>query len=100
MKIPAMNSGLTRNPEPPATIPSTTARPERLLADWRISVLALWAVIYMANEHLMRFLNKRVPPGIRHRSTCIFRWRLLRLENLFSGLGLCFARLGEILGAL
>ncbi len=54
-----MNSGPTRNLEQPstkstiqsATISPTTARPEGLLADWRISVLALialWAVIYMA----------------------------------------------------
>ena len=49
-----MNSGATPNPEP-TTIESTIHRtvnpPNRLLADWRISVLvliALWAVIYMA----------------------------------------------------
>jgi 4-amino-4-deoxy-L-arabinose transferase-like glycosyltransferase len=55
MKIPAMNSGAARNLEPPAietTIhpPPTTTHPNRLLADWRISVLVLiglWAVIYM-----------------------------------------------------
>ena len=54
-----MNSGAARNLEPPAiktTIhptmpPATTTHPNRLLSDWRISVLALiglWAVIYMA----------------------------------------------------
>jgi 4-amino-4-deoxy-L-arabinose transferase-like glycosyltransferase len=59
MKIPAMNSGAARNLEPPAietTIhptmpPPTTTRPNRLLSDWRISVLVLvglWAVIYMS----------------------------------------------------
>src|ERR1022692_4471816 len=59
MKIPAMNSGAARNLEPPAietTIhptmtPPTTTHPNRLLSDWRISVLVLiglWAVIYMA----------------------------------------------------
>jgi 4-amino-4-deoxy-L-arabinose transferase-like glycosyltransferase len=49
-----MNSGATPSPEP-TTIESTIHRtvnpPNRLLADWRISVLvliALWAVIYMA----------------------------------------------------
>src|SRR5271157_5425136 len=49
-----MNSGATPNPEP-TTIESTIHRtvnlPNRLLADWQISVLvliALWAVIYMA----------------------------------------------------
>ncbi len=51
-----MNSGAARNLEPPAietTIhpPPTTTHPNRLLADWRISVLVLvglWAVIYMS----------------------------------------------------
>ncbi|MGA2358009.1 MAG: glycosyltransferase family 39 protein [Terriglobales bacterium] len=54
-----MNSGAARNLEPPAietTIhptmpPPTTTRPNRLLSDWRISVLVLvglWAVIYMS----------------------------------------------------
>jgi 4-amino-4-deoxy-L-arabinose transferase-like glycosyltransferase len=49
-----MNSGATPNPEPPtseSTIHRTVNPPNRLLADWRISVLvliALWAVIYMA----------------------------------------------------
>ena len=58
MKIPAMNSGAARNLEPPAietTIPPTmtaptTTHPNRLLSDWRISVLVLiglWAFIYM-----------------------------------------------------
>jgi 4-amino-4-deoxy-L-arabinose transferase-like glycosyltransferase len=54
MSNSAMNSGATPNPEP-TTIESTIHRtvnpPNRLLADWRISVLvliALWAVIYMA----------------------------------------------------
>ena len=54
-----MNSGATPNPDSPtikstihptATHPTTT-RPNRLIADWRISLLvliALWAVIYMA----------------------------------------------------
>ncbi len=44
-----MNSGATRNLEPP-TVESMT-RLNRLLSDWRISVLVLmglWAVIYMA----------------------------------------------------
>jgi 4-amino-4-deoxy-L-arabinose transferase-like glycosyltransferase len=54
MKTPAVNSGATPNPEPPTienTIRPATKRPNRLLSDWRISVLALiglWAVIYMA----------------------------------------------------
>jgi len=64
MKISAMNSSAARNLEPPATetkihptmthptmAPPTTTHPNRLLSDWRISVLALiglWAVIYMA----------------------------------------------------
>ncbi|MGC1644736.1 MAG: glycosyltransferase family 39 protein, partial [Candidatus Sulfotelmatobacter sp.] len=53
-----MNSGAARNLEPPAietnhptTIPAATTHPNRLLSDWRISVLVLiglWAVIYMA----------------------------------------------------
>jgi len=59
-----MNSGAARNLEPPAietTIhptmthptmtPPTTAHPNRLLSDWRISLLVLvglWAVIYMS----------------------------------------------------
>jgi 4-amino-4-deoxy-L-arabinose transferase-like glycosyltransferase len=58
MKIPAMNSGAARNLEPPAietTIPPTmtpptTTHPNRLVSDWRISVLVLiglWAFIYM-----------------------------------------------------
>ena len=49
MKTLAMNSGATRNLEPP-TVESMT-RLNRLLSDWRISVLVLmglWAVIYMA----------------------------------------------------
>src|ERR1039458_6923972 len=54
MKISAMNSGATRNLEPPrieSMFPPTMNRPNRLLSDWRISVLVLiglWAVIYMA----------------------------------------------------
>jgi len=59
MKNFAMNPSAARHYEPPAikrmiqpsmTGPTTT-RPQRLLSDWRISVLvliALWAVIYMA----------------------------------------------------
>src|SRR5271163_91689 len=62
MEDSAMNSSALRNPNPPANqipihptmTPLTTissTRPHRLLADWRISLLALialWAVIYMA----------------------------------------------------
>jgi 4-amino-4-deoxy-L-arabinose transferase-like glycosyltransferase len=54
MKISAMNSGATRNLEPPTIetmIPPTMIRPNRLLSDWRICVLVLiglWAIIYMA----------------------------------------------------
>jgi 4-amino-4-deoxy-L-arabinose transferase-like glycosyltransferase len=54
MRISAMNSSAARNLEPPAietTIHPTTTYPNRLLSDWRISVLVLiglWAVIYMA----------------------------------------------------
>jgi 4-amino-4-deoxy-L-arabinose transferase-like glycosyltransferase len=69
MSNPAMNPGAARNLEPPmiesASRPTmvhltingsttngpTMTRPNRLLADWRISVLVLiglWAVIYMA----------------------------------------------------
>jgi 4-amino-4-deoxy-L-arabinose transferase-like glycosyltransferase len=54
MKISTMNSGATRNLEQP-TIETQThptmIHPNRLLSDWRISVLVLiglWAVIYMA----------------------------------------------------
>ncbi|MGD0414823.1 MAG: glycosyltransferase family 39 protein [Terriglobales bacterium] len=49
-----MNSGATPNPEPTisqSAIYRTVNPPNRLLADWRISVLlliALWAVVYMA----------------------------------------------------
>jgi len=49
-----MNSSPTHNLEPPAiasAIGPATNRPNRLLSDWRVSVLvliALWAVIYMA----------------------------------------------------
>ncbi len=46
-----MNSGFTPNLEQPTIESSTMTRPNRLLSDWRISVLvlvALWAVIYMA----------------------------------------------------
>ncbi len=53
-----MNSGAVRNLEPPAieaaihpTMAPPTTTPNRLLSDWRISVLVLiglWAVIYMA----------------------------------------------------
>src|SRR5271157_5480233 len=69
MKISAMNSGATPNLDQPTIdsaidpamthpatisptmISPTMSRPDRLLADWRISVLVLiglWAVIYMA----------------------------------------------------
>lgn len=44
-----MNSGATRNLDPPTT--ETMPRPNQLLSDWRISVLVLiglWSVIYMA----------------------------------------------------
>ncbi|MGD0792721.1 MAG: glycosyltransferase family 39 protein [Terriglobales bacterium] len=44
-----MNSGATRNLEPPPI--ETIPRPNRLLSDWRICLLVLiglWAVIYMA----------------------------------------------------
>jgi hypothetical protein len=63
MKNSAMNPSVARNLDPP-TIESATrptmiqptnytgmTRPNRLLSDWRISVLVLvglWAVIYMA----------------------------------------------------
>src|SRR5256886_9491189 len=53
MKISAMNSGATPNLDQ-STIETTTMTmtpPNRLLSDWRISVvvlIALWAVIYMA----------------------------------------------------
>src|SRR5437588_8418187 len=53
MKISAMNSGGTPNRDQ-STIDTTTMTmtpPNRLLSDWRISVvvlIALWAVIYMA----------------------------------------------------
>jgi len=49
MKISAMNSGPARNLDPLTT--ESTSRPNRLLSDWRVCVLALialWAVIYMA----------------------------------------------------
>src|ERR1700675_3623903 len=51
MRISAMNSGSTPNLEQPTIETATMTRPNRLLSDWRISVLALvalWAVIYMA----------------------------------------------------
>src|SRR5450631_78037 len=59
MKNSAMNSGATRNLEPPpidtashpTTLQPTMTHPSRLLSDWRISVLVLvglWAVIYMS----------------------------------------------------
>src|SRR6202166_4324967 len=51
MRIPAMNSGSTPNLEQRTIETTTITRPNRLLSDWRISVLvliALWAVIYMA----------------------------------------------------
>src|ERR1700681_1837943 len=51
MKISAMNFGATHNLEPPTIETTTMTRPNRLLSDWRISLLvliALWAVIYMA----------------------------------------------------
>ena len=53
MKNPAMNSGAAPNLEQPtidAAISPTMKRPNRLLSDWRISLLVLiglWAVIYM-----------------------------------------------------
>ena len=54
-----MNSATARDPEPPTTtiaptsklVSCTTIRPNRLFADWRVSLLALvalWAVIYMS----------------------------------------------------
>jgi len=51
MKISAMKSGSAPNLEQPAIEITTMTRPNRLLSDWRISVLvliALWTVIYMA----------------------------------------------------
>jgi 4-amino-4-deoxy-L-arabinose transferase-like glycosyltransferase len=54
MKNSTMNSGAAPNPEQPTidtTVDPTMTRPNSLLSDWRISVLALialWAVIYMA----------------------------------------------------
>ncbi len=54
MKTPAMNWSATPNLDPPAiasAIRPATNRANRLLSDWRVSVLlliALWAVIYMA----------------------------------------------------
>src|SRR6266403_6072678 len=50
MKTPAMNSGFTPNLEQPTIENATMIYPNRLLSDWRISVvvlIALWAVIYM-----------------------------------------------------
>jgi 4-amino-4-deoxy-L-arabinose transferase-like glycosyltransferase len=53
MKNSAMNSGAAPNLEQPtidATVSPTMKRPNRLLSDWRISLLVLiglWAVIYM-----------------------------------------------------
>jgi 4-amino-4-deoxy-L-arabinose transferase-like glycosyltransferase len=49
MKPSAMNSGSARNLDPPTT--ESLSRPNQLLSDWRVCVLALialWAVIYMA----------------------------------------------------
>ena len=46
-----MNSGSTPNLEQPTIETATMTRPNRLLSDWRISVLVLitlWAVIYTA----------------------------------------------------
>src|SRR5258708_11294931 len=51
MKISAMKSGSTPNLEQPKIESATMTHPNRLLSDWRISVLvlvALWTVIYMA----------------------------------------------------
>src|SRR6202795_538887 len=51
MRIFPINSGSTPNLEQPTIETATMTRPNRLLSDWRISVLvliALWAVIYMA----------------------------------------------------
>src|SRR5450631_2965264 len=59
MKNSAMDSGATRNLEPPSidtashptTLQPTMTHPSPLLSDWRISVLVLvglWAVIYMS----------------------------------------------------
>ncbi len=54
MKISTLNSGVTPSPDKPpiaSAIQPTMSRLDRLLADWRISVLVLiglWAVIYMA----------------------------------------------------
>jgi 4-amino-4-deoxy-L-arabinose transferase-like glycosyltransferase len=59
MKNSAMNSAVTRDlehatantPSTPTLVAPTTTRPNRLLADWRVSALALialWAIIYMS----------------------------------------------------
>src|SRR6202795_5002582 len=51
MRIFPINSGSTPNLEQPTIETPTMSRPNRLLSDWRISVLvliALWAAIYMA----------------------------------------------------